>query len=273
MEREIMNYTIKKFAGMQGLTVDTLRQYEKKGIIRPFQDQENGYRYYTDMDVRIVSTSRWFSSLGFSLSQVAVIMKNLSNDELQHAFSSRIVEQKRQIAFEQIKLEKLITFQRYYDLIEKGEPFYEEVMLPELIYLPHSYKDQLLQDEEVLPYVRAWMELLPLTYYTRRIPYAALKGEEPFSYYMALCISMDNSKLWPLPIPSFAKSSPKRKCIHTIIRKNHEEMISMKHLEKPLQYLQEKGLILTGDVMTMFISSRVENGQKVNYHFAYLPIE
>ena len=39
-----MNYTIKKFAGMQGLTVDTLRQYEKKGIIRPFQDQENGYR-------------------------------------------------------------------------------------------------------------------------------------------------------------------------------------------------------------------------------------
>ena len=78
-----MNYTIKKFASMQGLTVDTLRQYEKKGIIQPFQDEENGYRYYSDMDVRIVSTSRWYSSLGFTLSQVAEIMKTLSNESLQ----------------------------------------------------------------------------------------------------------------------------------------------------------------------------------------------
>ena len=268
-----MNYTIKKFASMQGLTVDTLRQYEKKGIIKPFQDEENGYRYYSDMDVRIVSTSRWFSSLGFSLSQVAEIMKNLSNEELRDAFTSRIVEQKRQIAFEEVKLEKLLRFQRYYELIEKGEPFYEEVILPELIYLPHSQKDQLLQDDEVLPYVRAWMELLPVTFYTRRIPFEALKGEAVFSYYMALCISRKNSDLWPLPIPSFARCSPGRKFIHTIIRKDHEEMISMKHLEKPLLYLSERKLVLAGDAMTMYISSRVEAGQKVNYHFVYLPIE
>lgn len=268
-----MNYTIKKFASMQGLTVDTLRQYEKKGIICPFQDEENGYRYYSDMDVRIVSTSRWFSSLGFTLSQVAEIMEHLSNEELQEAFSKRVVEQKRQIAFEKEKLQKLLRFQRYYELIEKGEPFYEEVTLPELIFLPHSHKDKLLQDEEVLPYVRAWMELLPVTFYTRRIPLVAIEGKEAFSYYMALCISEENSKLWPLPMPSFVKSSPKRRCIHTIIRKNHEEVLSQKHLEKSLQYLKERNLVLSGDVMTMYISSRVEDGQKVNYHYAYFPIE
>ncbi len=268
-----MNYTIKKFASMQGLTVDTLRQYEKKGIIKPFQDEENGYRYYTDMDVRIVSTSRWFSSLGFSLSQVAKFIENLSNEELYDAFSGRIIEQKRQIAFEEIKLQKLVRFQKYYEIIEKGDPFYEEVELPELIYLPHSHKDQLLQDEEVLPFVRAWMELLPITFYTRRIPFAALKGEEDFSYHMALCISRDNSILWPLPIPSFAQSSPKRRYIHTIIRKNHEEVLSMKHMEKSLDYLKKRNLALSGDAMTMYISSKVEEGQKVNYHFAYLPFD
>lgn len=268
-----MNYTIKKFASMQGLTVDTLRQYEKKGIIRPFHDEENGYRYYTDMDVRIVATSRWFSSLGFTLSQVAEIMENLSNNELQKAFSKRVVEQKRQIAFEKEKLQALIRCQRYYELIEKGEPFYEEVTLPELIFLPHSHKDTLVQDEEVLPFVRAWMELLPITFYTRRIPLAAIEGEEAFSYYMALCISEENSKLWPLPMPSFTQSSPQRKCIHTILRKNHDEVLSLKHLEKPLQYLKEKNLAVVGDVVTMYISSRIEDGQKVNYHYAYFPIK
>lgn len=268
-----MNYTIKKFACMQGLTVDTLRQYEKKGIIRPFHDEENGYRYYSDMDVRIVATSRWFSSLGFTLSQVAEIMENLSNKELQKAFSKRVVEQKRQIAFEKEKLQEMIRFQRYYELIENGELFYEEVTLPELIFLPHSHKDTLIQDEEVLPFVRAWMELLPITFYTRRIPLAAIEGEVAFSYYMALCISEENSKLWPLPMPSFVSSSPKRKCIHTILRKSHDEMLSQKHLEKPMQYLKERNLVLSGDVVTMYISSRVEDGQKVNYHYAYFPIE
>ncbi|MGB4587783.1 MAG: MerR family transcriptional regulator [Clostridiaceae bacterium] len=268
-----MNYTIKKFASMQGLTVDTLRQYEKKGIIRPFHDEENGYRYYTDMDVRIVATSRWFSSLGFTLSQVAEIMKNLSNKELQDAFSMRVVEQKRQIAFENEKLQELLRFQKYYELIEKEELFYEEVTLPELIFLPHSHKDTLMQDEDVLPYVRAWMELLPITFYTRRIPLASIEGEEPFSYYMALCISEENSKLWTLPMPSFAQSSPPRKCIHTILRKNHEEVLSLKHLEKPMQYLKERNLVLSGDVVTMYISSRIEEGRKVNYHYAYFPIE
>jgi hypothetical protein len=50
-------------------------------------------------------------------------------------------------------------------------------------------------------------------------------------------------------------------------------MLSQKHLEKPMQYLKERNLALTGDVVTMYISSRVEDGQKVNYHYAYFPIE
>lgn len=268
-----MNYTIKKFASMQGLTVDTLRQYEKKGIIQPFQDEENGYRYYSDMDVRIVSTSRWYSSLGFTLSQVAEIMKTLSNESLQSAFSEKILEQKRQIVYEEEKLKELIRFQRYYNLIERGEPFYEEVALPELLYLPHSMKDQLMQDEDILPYVRAWMELLPVTFYTRWVPKASIEEREPFHYYMALCISKKNLALWPVPLPSCVRTSPERKCIHTILRKNHEEVLSGKHLDQALRYLKKNGYRLTGDVMTMYISSRIEQGQKVNYHYAYFPVE
>lgn len=268
-----MDYTIKKFASMQGLTVDTLRQYEKKGIIHPYQDEENGYRYYSDMDVRIVATSRWFSSLGFSLSQVAEIMESLHNEVLQDAFSRRVMEQKRQIAFEEKRLQEMLRFQRYYELIEKEEPFYEEVILPEMVFLPHSHNDQLMQDEEVLPFVRAWMELLPVTSYTRWIPSESIKGEKTFSYFMALCVNKEDAEFWSLPIPLFARSSPKRKCIHTILRKNHEEVLTRKHLEEPLQYLKDSNLILSGDIMTMYISSRIEGGQKVNYHYAYFPVE
>ena len=45
-----MNYTIKQAAEITGLTTDTLRYYEKEGVIFPGRS-ENGYRYYDENDI------------------------------------------------------------------------------------------------------------------------------------------------------------------------------------------------------------------------------
>ena len=40
-------YTIGELAKILGITAETIRYYERKGIIAPIHDQETGYRYYT----------------------------------------------------------------------------------------------------------------------------------------------------------------------------------------------------------------------------------
>jgi len=45
-----MKFTIKQAAKMTGLSADTLRYYEKEGVISPKRG-ENGYRYYDENDI------------------------------------------------------------------------------------------------------------------------------------------------------------------------------------------------------------------------------
>ena len=48
-------YKIGDVANLMGLSRDTLRHYEKRGILTS-QREENGYRYYTDQDIsRLIS--------------------------------------------------------------------------------------------------------------------------------------------------------------------------------------------------------------------------
>jgi DNA-binding transcriptional MerR regulator len=45
-----MNYSIGEFSKLTNLSIDTLRYYEKEGLITP-ERKENGRRYYSERDV------------------------------------------------------------------------------------------------------------------------------------------------------------------------------------------------------------------------------
>lgn len=52
---ENTKYKIGDVANLMGLSRDTLRHYEKRGILTS-QRGDNGYRYYTDQDIsRLIS--------------------------------------------------------------------------------------------------------------------------------------------------------------------------------------------------------------------------
>ena len=59
-------YTIGELAKILGITAETIRYYERKGIIAPIHDQETGYRYYTTWDLHMLIRARCY--LGFGLS-------------------------------------------------------------------------------------------------------------------------------------------------------------------------------------------------------------
>jgi len=73
-----MKYCISEFAALIGVTVDTLRLYEKRGIIRPIKDNKNNYRYFSDLDARDVLMSRWYRSINIPLQDAAILTKECS---------------------------------------------------------------------------------------------------------------------------------------------------------------------------------------------------
>ncbi len=75
-----MKYTISEFAELLGITVDTLRLYEKYEIIKPFKDKKNNYRYFDDIDARNMLMSRWYRSLEIPIQEAALLIRQASFD-------------------------------------------------------------------------------------------------------------------------------------------------------------------------------------------------
>ncbi len=74
MEDDLLR--IGEIAGFFGVSVKAIRLYEKKGIIKPVKvDAKTGYRYYSPNQVQTLNALIELKSLGFSLSEIAKLLK------------------------------------------------------------------------------------------------------------------------------------------------------------------------------------------------------
>jgi len=64
-----MRWTIKQTTKITGLSADTLRYYEKEGIVSP-KRHENGYRYYDEHDIMILKNIVVMKYAHFTLAEM-----------------------------------------------------------------------------------------------------------------------------------------------------------------------------------------------------------
>jgi len=62
---------IGSIAQRSGVSIDTVRYYERRGLLRPAQRLPSGYRLYQEPTVARIRLARRLQSLGMSLAEVA----------------------------------------------------------------------------------------------------------------------------------------------------------------------------------------------------------
>lgn len=89
-------YTIGQLSRDTGVTAKALRIYEKKGLLIPKRDEQNGYRYYDETAKDTIQIISMLKFLGFSLSQISEFLDE--NRSACHAdilrSQKRLLEQK-----------------------------------------------------------------------------------------------------------------------------------------------------------------------------------
>ncbi|WP_445480269.1 MerR family transcriptional regulator [Lysinibacillus irui] len=104
---------IKQFAETFHLTTDTIRYYEKEGLLHP-QKQENGYRVYDATCEQTMKFIIVLRQLGFTLQEIKHLLtleqKPVSptcNEETVQLFSTKITRIEQQLRFYQHALQSL----------------------------------------------------------------------------------------------------------------------------------------------------------------------
>lgn len=64
-----------------GVTVDTVRFYERRGLIPPPEREPSGYRRYPDGTARRIRLTRSLQALGFTLDEVVDALRSLDAGE------------------------------------------------------------------------------------------------------------------------------------------------------------------------------------------------
>lgn len=65
-----MNYTVKEVSDMMGLSIPTLRYYDKMGLLPGLQRKESGYRIFSEGDIEMLKIINSFKQAGFQIKDI-----------------------------------------------------------------------------------------------------------------------------------------------------------------------------------------------------------
>ena len=87
----------RKLSELSGISKDTIRYYEKIGLITQPARTDNGYRQYADTHLRQLKFIKYAQSVGFSLSKIKLAIPHLENPKpdcpiLQEAIKEQLAE-------------------------------------------------------------------------------------------------------------------------------------------------------------------------------------
>ena len=88
-------YTIGELAKILGITPETIRYYERKGIIAPIHDEKTNYRYYTTWDLHMIIRARCYLGFGLTIDETSKILQKRTLEEIDDVLDNqeKIIEQ------------------------------------------------------------------------------------------------------------------------------------------------------------------------------------
>jgi DNA-binding transcriptional MerR regulator len=79
-----MSWTVGELAGIAGVSVRTLHQYDEIGLLRPGSRSRAGYRVYDAAQLDRLEQIRWYRELGFPLEEIAALLDEPGVDAVAH---------------------------------------------------------------------------------------------------------------------------------------------------------------------------------------------
>lgn len=73
--------TIGKVAEKSQVTADSIRYYEREGLVRPARKSDSGYRLYTEEAIRRIAFIKQAQECGFSLAEIRELLELRSTDK------------------------------------------------------------------------------------------------------------------------------------------------------------------------------------------------
>ena len=119
-----MNYTIKQVSEMTGLSIPTIRYYDKEGLLPDLQRKESGYRIFSDRDLEAIDLIECFKESGLTIREIRHFMSlvrqgDVTLDERLAIFQTNIARLEEKLAAVQNALDHSRRTLAFYEIAAK----------------------------------------------------------------------------------------------------------------------------------------------------------
>ena len=119
-----MNYTIKQVSEMTGLSIPTIRYYDKEGLLPDLQRKESGYRIFSDRDLEAIDLIGCFKESGLTIREIRHFMSlvrqgDVTLSERLAIFQTHIARLEEKLAAVQNALEHSRRTLAFYEIAAK----------------------------------------------------------------------------------------------------------------------------------------------------------
>lgn len=251
--------TIGELAELFDVSTDTLRYYEKAGILSSHKNDDNGYRYYTYEEIIVLMDILFFRGIKLSIKDIKQIITKMGITDIKNILyqNQRVVEDRIQ---ELIKLQKTITqVVSHYEQCEQHLGKFSIVPAPDF-----KYKLLGKQADNLVAIIRkykkenwAWLDSIR---YTLLIPQEDfLKNPNFSSAQVAISIDKENLYMLDLAEQQELASLHEAEYLYTIVQTDYFEQDN-DALGKALEYLQEEGRQVNGPMIGRYMASSHKDG-------------
>ncbi|MFT4104221.1 MAG: MerR family transcriptional regulator [Lacrimispora sp.] len=252
-------YSIGEVSDRIGLSRDTLRFYEKKGIIHP-KKEKNGYRTYTYEDILKLLKIRFYRRLDFSIEDIEQILYKSSISSHRTMVREKIKEEKQMAEKHRQALLHLNELQKLYQDVEQSLNCFGLRPLP----LSYVMTDSSLINE---------LEISDLCCPYREYRLSKDSAEQTGEYFL-----FSEDKAAAMKIKQKLSGSPTvyhEKCAYTILELK-SPVPGTPELLKAAEWAKSQGHSLLGSAYSGSLLSCAaddEKGESLHYIELYLPVK
>jgi DNA-binding transcriptional MerR regulator len=260
--------TIGSLKRLTGLSEATLRFYEGLGLLKPFRDKSNGYRYYDKADLLQLFQITEYSAFHIPLAELPSDQQGVSIEDMGSMLRRQCQTIESTINELYETLTRIKLFQNSLDKMSAG--------MSEIVKLNIGGIYRLfLSDPQVAAHPAAsliasrWLSYMPQTHSTIRIPLAELNSRREGPYDIEVGLGMlegsfiEKGETYQEPM----RYTPPNTCIHGTIAVDGLDSITPEALSPFIEYLKANSLIPIDDMFgwVVYIASE---GERRRYYLS-----
>nr|WP_319215955.1 MerR family transcriptional regulator [uncultured Trichococcus sp.] len=263
-----MKYKISEVSKILNMPIDSIRFYEKKGIISPQKDKQTDYRVYDDWDINYLLEYKRFRKMDFSAQEIKKLLHETNFSDYLKLLEKNQESIKKKAVYYQLlekKNEELINKLTFLDF-----KFHIET-IPCKLFFSHRENFEYSSANQLREIFDPWME-----YYALLDNTVVIRKEDLFqdssNFEWGFSINKSECIALKLPMSERIECFEEQTYLRFIVNAGARGNFSKDLIKPAVSHIEKSNYRINGDISGRLLA-RINDAEYLRYIEFFIPIE